>query len=118
MYRIEPKFKGLVVLRPLVTKSKKPPWAVKLEAPVPCKSCYSVSQREFPAEINIHFPGLRNLEKRTVWAFPKLLVCLNCGFTEFVMGNRERERLRDESSEAEFRDKSSESGGDGDLFGT
>lgn len=85
------------------------PVTVEREAPVPCKFCYSVLQRKFPAEINIHFPGPKNLDKPTVWAFPKLLVCLNCGFTEFVLENGERERLRDNSSEA---------GGDSDLFGT
>lgn len=31
--------------------------------------------------MNIHFPGLKNLTY-TVWAFPPLLVCMNCGFTE------------------------------------
>lgn len=82
---------------------------VTLEALVPCKSCYSVLQRKFPAEINIHFHGMKNLDKPAVWAFPNLMVCLNCGFTEFVLENRERETLRDNSSEA---------GGDGESFGT
>ena len=35
--------------------------------------------------IAIHFPGLKGLDKPVVWVFPKLLVCLNCGFTEFVV---------------------------------
>ena len=38
---------------------------------------------EFPAEINIHFPGMENLKQPTVFVFPTLLICLDCGFTEF-----------------------------------
>jgi hypothetical protein len=62
---------------------------------VSCKLCYSVDQSNFPAEINIHFPGLKNLTKPTVWGFPTLFVCLKCGFTEFVLQEDELVRLRD-----------------------
>jgi hypothetical protein len=37
----------------------------------------------------VHFPGLEGLNKPVVWVFPKLLVCLNCGFTEFVVPETE-----------------------------
>jgi len=40
---------------------------------------------EFGAEINIHFSGLKNLDTPAVFVFPKLLVCLDCGFTEFTL---------------------------------
>ena len=50
-----------------------------------CTSCQSKDQRTLNGEIAIHFPGLDGLEKPIVWVFPKLLVCLNCGFTEFVV---------------------------------
>jgi hypothetical protein len=33
-------------------------------------------QRSLSAEIAIHFPGLKGLDKPTVWAYPKILVCL------------------------------------------
>jgi len=39
--------------------------------------------------MNIHFPGLKNLDKPSVWAFPQLLVCLDCGFTELRLQERE-----------------------------
>jgi hypothetical protein len=54
-----------------------------------CKSCHSLNNREFPAEINIHFPGLENLTEPTVFVFPKLLVCLDCGFAEFSIPETE-----------------------------
>lgn len=43
--------------------------------------------------MGLHFLGLKNIDKPTVWVFPKLLVCLDCGFTEFVIRNAEREEL-------------------------
>ena len=60
-----------------------------------CRSCQSVVQREFPAEINVHFPGAENFTKPTVWLFPRLLVCLDCGFTEFRMREKDLQQLRD-----------------------
>jgi hypothetical protein len=58
-----------------------------------CKSCRSEKQREFGAEICIHFPGLKNLDKPAVLVFPKLLVCLDCGFTQFTVPEAELQCL-------------------------
>jgi len=58
-----------------------------------CKSCKSDNQREFGAEINIHFPGREALDKPAVLVFRKLLVCLRCGFTEFTIKETELHRL-------------------------
>jgi len=54
-----------------------------------CKRCRSDSHSVFNGEIAIHFPGLKGLDKPTVWTFPKLAVCLECGFTEFTVPKRE-----------------------------
>jgi hypothetical protein len=48
-----------------------------------CKSCRSDKQSKFIAEIAIHFPGLKGIEKPHVIVFPELLVCLSCGNAEF-----------------------------------
>jgi hypothetical protein len=57
-----------------------------------------VSQRDFSGEIAIHFPGLDGLDKPIVWVFPKLLVCLDCGFTEFeVPKNELQQALKNDS---------------------
>ena len=61
-----------------------------------CKSCKSENQSNFNAEIAIHFPGRKGLEKPLVWVFPKLVVCLDCGFTEFAIPETELRVLRDE----------------------
>jgi len=60
-----------------------------------CRLCQSESQHKFPSEINIHFPGRENLTKPTVWVFPKLVLCLDCGFTEFIVEEKELGLLKD-----------------------
>jgi hypothetical protein len=54
-----------------------------------CRSCQSQNLRNLNGEIAIHFPGLKGLDKPIVWVFPKLLVCLDCGVTEFTVPERE-----------------------------
>jgi hypothetical protein len=54
-----------------------------------CKRCASANQSAFNGEIAIHFPGLKGLDKPIVWVFPRLAVCLECGFTEFTVPERE-----------------------------
>jgi hypothetical protein len=67
---------------------------------MPCKACQSDDQRTFNGEIAIHFPGLKGLDKPIVWAFPKLVVCLDCGFTEFSVPEAEL-RLLSEGTTAQ-----------------
>ena len=50
-----------------------------------CHSCHSSNHRTYPCELNIHFPGFEGLDRPTVWAFPRLLVCLDCGETTFTL---------------------------------
>jgi hypothetical protein len=50
-----------------------------------CKSCRSENQRKFNSEINVHLSGLKNLDKPPVFVFPRLSVCLDCGFAEFAI---------------------------------
>ena len=65
-----------------------------------CKSCKSENQSNFNGEIAIHFPGLQGLDKPIVWVFPKLLVCLDCGFTEFAIPETELRQLAEGDSTA------------------
>ena len=58
-----------------------------------CKRCASDRQSLFNGEIAIHFPGLEGLDKPIVWVFPKLVVCLHCGFAEFAVPEREMQVL-------------------------
>ena len=66
-----------------------------------CGSCNSHNQSEFPAEINIHHPGIGGLNRPTVWAFPRVSVCLDCGVTQFTLSDDQVRELKfDPRSEA------------------
>ncbi len=54
-----------------------------------CRSCGLENQTQFAGEISIHILGLENVNTPTVWVFPRLLVCMNCGFAEFTIAERE-----------------------------
>ena len=58
-----------------------------------CKTCGSDQQGKFAAETAIHFPGLKGLKKPHVWVFTELLVCLNCGKSEFAIPEDQLRRL-------------------------
>ena len=60
-----------------------------------CRACQSGSQKHYPSEINIHFPGLKGLDQETIWVFQQLLICLKCGFTEFSVPEKELRRRAD-----------------------
>jgi hypothetical protein len=60
-----------------------------------CQSCQSQNHRNFTSEVAIHFPGLKGLDKPIVWVFPKLEVCMACGFTEFTVPESEMRVLRE-----------------------
>jgi hypothetical protein len=49
-----------------------------------CPICVSANQEEFPAEMMVHFSGRENLDRPGVMICPKILVCLNCGFSQFT----------------------------------
>ena len=53
---------------------------------ISCRRCNCDKRHTLSAEIAVHLP---NLGTPHVFLFPKLLVCVNCGFTEFVMSERE-----------------------------
>ena len=58
-----------------------------------CKKCSSENQSTLKSEVAIHFPGLKGLDKPIVRVHPKLVVCLNCGFTEFAIPEPELRQL-------------------------
>jgi len=58
-----------------------------------CHSCGSDKRGMFTAEIAIHFPGFKGLDKPHVWVFPQVVVCLNCGSAEFLVPENELRAL-------------------------
>lgn len=61
---------------------------------VACPSCSSENQRKFNGELALHFPGLQGLDKPIVWAFPKILICLDCGFAVFALAEEPLKETR------------------------
>jgi hypothetical protein len=61
-----------------------------------CRLCASLELAVFDAEMNIHIPWLRSreLDQPSVFAFPKLVVCLDCGFSESIFSDSELQALR------------------------
>ena len=54
-----------------------------------CKKCGSDHQTEYGSEINVHSLAHSDLDKQAVLLFPKFLICLRCGFTEFTLSESE-----------------------------
>jgi hypothetical protein len=52
---------------------------------VTCKSCGSANQSNFKGELTISPASLKNQRTSPVLLLPKLLVCMNCGNTEFII---------------------------------
>ena len=69
------------------------PFAARNEVGISCKMCASVNQKKFSAEMGIHFPELKNIDKPVVWVFPKVVVCLDCGTAEFAVPEEELRQL-------------------------
>lgn len=60
-----------------------------------CKSCGSTNLTDLTAEVCIHFPGLNGLAVEPVFAFPKLKICLDCGFIESNLSKGELRQLKE-----------------------
>jgi len=54
-----------------------------------CPTCRPVKRVELTSEVLVHFSGLQNLDNPGVWLFPKISVCLNCGFSWFTVPETE-----------------------------
>lgn len=59
-----------------------------------CERCKSTNVRRLRAEICIHFLGLANLDTPGVFVFPELIVCLNCGESEFLVSEEDLRLIR------------------------
>lgn len=64
-----------------------------------CLSCASQNLVTLSVEMNMHFTGLRNIDKPGVWLFPDVLVCLDCGYSQFSVPAVELARLAEGAPE-------------------
>ncbi len=50
-----------------------------------CEKCGSDRMRIISAEILIHLPGPKNIDKPGLFLFPRPSICLHCGHVEFAI---------------------------------
>jgi len=62
-----------------------------------CTRCLSLHQTELDTEINLHLCGLPNLSEPGIFVFPRVLVCLDCGMSQFVIEERELAEIMERS---------------------
>lgn len=58
-----------------------------------CESCSPTNEVEFTVEMMIHLDG--SVEDPGVLAFPKVLICLDCGASRFTMPDAELRILQE-----------------------
>ena len=63
-----------------------------------CVLCHSLNLTVYPSEINIHQPGRKGLDLPTVFVFPHLSVCLDCGVTQFTLSSDQLRELKGSDS--------------------
>jgi hypothetical protein len=51
---------------------------------VDCAVCQSGNQSKFTAEMMIHFNGVEGINNPGILIFPKVWICLDCGFSRFA----------------------------------
>lgn len=54
-----------------------------------CQACRSANETKFGAEVNIHFPEPMSMDEPGFFVFPRFAVCLDCGFAQFTLPERE-----------------------------
>jgi hypothetical protein len=60
---------------------------------VRCRMCSSGNIVAFGGEVAIHFRGAKKIDLPTVWVFPELAVCLDCGTAQFTIPKPELRKL-------------------------
>jgi hypothetical protein len=66
-----------------------------------CSACASDNQMEFSSEMMVHVGGLKNLDNSGVAIFPKLFICVSCGFSQFTVSKAQLELLAPDSPKSE-----------------
>jgi hypothetical protein len=59
-----------------------------------CKSCGSEKQQDFSGELSVASLAIGKLKQAPVYVVQKVLVCLDCGYTELIVPTTELAQLR------------------------
>jgi hypothetical protein len=63
-----------------------------------CKSCGSINQEKFSAEMAVHSLGMKNVDEPVVWVFSEVVACLDCGTADFAVPEAELRQLAKEDA--------------------
>ena len=58
-----------------------------------CSSCASANLTKFTSETMIHPTGFKNAANPGILVFPKLLVCFECGVSQFTLSEADLRQL-------------------------
>jgi len=59
-----------------------------------CKSCGSEKQQHFSGELSVASLAIEKLKQAPIYVVQKILVCLDCGYTELIVPTAELAQLR------------------------
>lgn len=59
-----------------------------------CKACASENLQELTGELSASFPDIKRSNIQPLYVCQRVVVCLDCGFTELVIPAAELELLR------------------------
>ena len=59
-----------------------------------CMKCASEKQQYFSGELSVAFLAIEKLKQSPVYVVQKILVCLDCGYTELIIPTAELDQLR------------------------
>jgi hypothetical protein len=65
-----------------------------------CALCQSGNQAEFAAEMMLHLSGRKYLDNPGVLVFPRVSVCMDCGFSRFTITDADLQLLGKSSAAA------------------
>jgi hypothetical protein len=60
-----------------------------------CPNCSSIALEELSSEMMLHYVGVEKLKNSGILISPKILVCLDCGFSYFTTPENELALLRE-----------------------
>ena len=63
-----------------------------------CSCCGANHVQTFDGEVALHLRGMENLDKPATFVFPKVLVCLDCGASQFFISGEVLHSLARNSS--------------------
>lgn len=64
---------------------------------MPCRQCGSESLNRWRSEVGVHKLGFARLTEPLVLLFPELMICMVCGFAEFLLRPSELAQLQEDS---------------------